>query len=81
MFQYVLDFLRGSDLHLPDSESEKLQAQLRKEADFYLIPALIKALNELRDQAAPRKGWIVEVVSGYDEHISHKEISISWQCN
>ena len=74
LFQYVLDFLRGSDLHLPDSESEKLQAQLRKEADFYQIPALIKALNKLRDRVAPRKGWIVELY--WNIYTGDNEVSI-----
>ena len=61
MFEYVLNFLRSSQLALP--EGFKLLDQLAVEADFYQIEPLIQAISELRKSKNPKVyGRLLEVL-------------------
>ena len=53
MFAHVLNFLRSSQLALPDGF--KHHDQLAVEADFYQVEPLIQALNELKKQSKPKQ--------------------------
>jgi len=58
LFEYVLDFLRSSQLALP-SDFRNLDA-LSVEADFYQIEALIECINKLKVTTV--KGRFIEVI-------------------
>ena len=61
LFAHVLNFLRSSQLALPDGF--KHHDQLAVEADFYQVEPLIQALNELKKQSKPKQyGRFLEVL-------------------
>ncbi|ELU01521.1 hypothetical protein CAPTEDRAFT_154970 [Capitella teleta] len=63
LFGYVLNFLRSSQLALPDNFS--LIDQLSLEADFFQVEPLIQAINEYkkrRQHPAARTGCLLEVI-------------------
>ena len=63
LFQYVLNFLRSSQLALP--EEFKHYEQLAIEADFYQIEPLIQAVSELRHRLRKPRipvGHLIEVI-------------------
>ena len=63
MFVYILNFLRSSQLALPDDF--KHYDQLAIEADFYQIEPLIQAVNNARQkvhQPEEQTGHLVEVI-------------------
>ncbi|XP_058484502.1 BTB/POZ domain-containing protein KCTD12-like [Solea solea] len=50
LFRYILDYLRDSELFLPEFFKEK--RRLRKEADFYQLPGLLRCLAAADDGSA-----------------------------
>lgn len=63
LFSFVLNFLRSSQLALP--EDFKHLDQLAIEADFYQVESLIRAIHELQQKALAQrsdKGRLLEVI-------------------
>ena len=68
----MLNFLRDGELNLPDNPRET--QQLRREAEFYQIVPMIKALESWASSSSSfvsektalsyRNGWFVEVEDG-----------------
>lgn len=66
MFRYVLNFLRSSKLNLPDNFQEF--DQLAEEADFYQIPRLIDALNEIKLKRTVARNQVIRLTLDRDKH-------------
>ena len=66
MFRYVLNFLRSSKLNVPDDFQEF--DQLMEEADFYQIPRLIDALNEIKSLRSVGRNQVIRVALDRDKH-------------
>lgn len=66
MFRYVLNFLRSSKLNLPENFQEF--DQLMEDADFYQIPQLINALNEIKSSRSVARNQVIRLTLDRDRH-------------
>lgn len=66
MFRYVLNFLRSSKLNLPNNFQEF--DQLMEEADFYQIPQLVDALNEIKSSRSVTRSQVIRLTLDRDKH-------------